>query len=313
MRVLLTGGAGFLGSHLSESLVEDGHEVVAVDNLCTSNRSNVEHLRNEERFELREKDVLEGVELDGELDYVLHFASRASPNNYQNHPIHTLRTNSEATLDLLELADMKDAKFMFASTSEIYGNPEQHPQTESYNGNVNPVGPRACYDEAKRFGEAATVSYDMKHGVDYRMVRIFNTYGPRLNPDDGRVISNFLTQALRGDPLTVYGDGSQTRSFCYVDDLIRGIRKAMGSDKGEIFNLGNPDEYTIKRLAEIVQEVTDTDSEIVHKELPEDDPERRRPDISRARERLGWQPQVRLKEGLRNTAKYYSKNTDDTV
>lgn len=306
MKILLTGGAGFIGSHLSEKLLEDGHEVIVIDNLCSSNKSNIEHLLGRENFEFKNQDVLDEVKLESDLDFVLHFASRASPDNYQEYPIHTMRTNSEGTLKMLELADRKDAKFMFASTSEVYGNPEAHPQREDYNGNVNPVGPRSCYDEGKRFGEAATVSYDMKNSIDYRIIRIFNTYGPRLRKDDGRVISNFLTQALNDEPLTVYGDGSQTRSFCFIDDLVNGIIKAMDSEKGEIFNLGNPDEFTILELAEKVQEVIETDSEITYQELPEDDPERRRPDISRAKEELGWEPEIKLEEGLKRTAEYLS-------
>ncbi|MFB6158475.1 MAG: UDP-glucuronic acid decarboxylase family protein [Candidatus Nanohalobium sp.] len=304
MRVLLTGGAGFIGSHLTEKLLEQGNEVIVVDDLSSGQASNIEHLKNREDFEFRDQDVLDDLEIDGELDYVLHFASRASPNDYQEHPIHTLRTNSEGTLKMLELADEHDAKFMYSSTSEVYGNPEEHPQTEEYNGNVNPVGPRACYDEGKRFGEAAIVSYDMKHSIDYRIIRIFNTYGPRLRKEDGRVISNFLDQALNDRPLTVYGDGTQTRSFCYIDDLVNGIREAMDSEKGEIFNLGNPDEYTILELAEKVQEVIETESEITHQELPEDDPEKRKPDISKAREKLGWEPEVSLEKGLKQTAEY---------
>ncbi len=305
MRVLLTGGAGFIGSHLTESLLEDGHEVVVVDNLSSGQESNIDHLKDEENFTFKNQDVLEDLEIEGKLDYVLHFASRASPDDYQEHPIHTLRTNSEGTLKMLELADEHEAKFMYSSTSEVYGNPEVHPQTEDYNGNVNPVGPRACYDEGKRFGEAAIVSYDMKQGIDYRIIRIFNSYGPRLKAEDGRVISNFLNQALNDEPLTVYGDGKQTRSFCYVDDLVNGIRKAMESEKGEIFNLGNPDEYTILELAKKVQEVLDTESEIVHQELPEDDPEKRRPDITSAKEKLGWTPEISLEKGLKKTARYY--------
>jgi nucleoside-diphosphate-sugar epimerase len=305
MRVLLTGGAGFIGSHLAESLLEDGHEVIVADNLSSGQDTNIDHLKSEENFIFKNQDILDNLKIDGELDYVLHFASRASPDDYQKHPIHTLRTNSEGTLKMLELADKHDAKFIYSSTSEVYGNPEEHPQKEEYNGNVNPVGPRACYDEGKRFGEAAITSYDMKHGIDYRIIRIFNTYGPRLKAEDGRVISNFLNQALNNEPLTVYGDGEQTRSFCYIDDLVNGIRKAMESEKGEIFNLGNPDEYTILELAEKVQEVLDTESEMVHQELPEDDPEKRKPNISKAREKLGWEPEVSLEKGLKKTADYY--------
>jgi nucleoside-diphosphate-sugar epimerase len=305
MRVLLTGGAGFIGSHLTERLLEEGNEVIVVDNLASGQRSNIDHLKDRENFSFKNQDVLDELEVEGELDYVMHFASRASPNDYQKHPIHTLRTNSEGTLKMLELADEHNAKFIYSSTSEVYGNPEEHPQTEEYNGNVNTVGPRACYDEGKRFGEATIVSYDMKNGIDYRIIRIFNTYGPRLKKEDGRVISNFINQALNNEPLTVYGDGKQTRSFCYIDDLVNGIRKAMNSEKGEIFNLGNPDEYTILDLAEKVQKVIGTESEVVHQELPEDDPEKRKPDISKVRGKLDWEPEVSLEKGLKKTAEYY--------
>jgi UDP-glucuronate decarboxylase len=307
MRILITGGGGFIGSHLTESLLEDSHEVTAIDNFCTSDKSNVKQLVENEDFKLIEKDLLEEFELEKNYDYILHFASRASPDNYQEFPIHTLRTNSEGTLKMLRIADEHDAKFLYSSTSEIYGNPEEHPQTEEYNGNVNPVGPRACYDEGKRFGEAAITSYDSKNEVDYRIIRIFNTYGPRLQRDDGRVISNFLTQALNNEPITVYGEGNQTRSFCYIDDLVRGIRKSMDSKSGEIFNLGNPEEHSIIELAWKVREVIDTESGIVHQELPEDDPEKRKPDISKVRNKLDWEPETTLEEGLKETAKYYSQ------
>lgn len=306
MKILLTGGAGFIGSHLAESLLDDGHDLIVIDNISSGQESNIEHLKSRKKFTFKNQDVLGDIEINSDLDYVLHFASRASPDDYQKHPIHTLKTNSEGTLKMLKLADEHDAKFMYSSTSEVYGNPEVHPQTEDYNGNVNTTGPRSCYDEGKRFGEAAIKSYDMKYGIDYRIIRIFNTYGPRLKAEDGRVISNFLNQALNDEPLTVYGDGTQTRSFCYVDDLVNGIRKAMDSEKGGIFNLGNPDEYTILELAEKVQEVIDTESEIVHQELPEDDPEKRRPDISRGKEKLDWKPEVELENGLKKTAEYYS-------
>lgn len=311
MKVLLTGGAGFIGSHLTESLLKDGHEVTVIDNYCSSQESNIEFLKNNEELNVKEKDVLDDLKFDRSFDYILHFASRASPENYRKHPIHTLRTNSEGTLKMLELAGRHDAKFMYASTSEIYGNPKVHPQTEDYNGNVNTTGPRSCYDEGKRFGEAAIKSYDMKYNIDYRIIRIFNTYGPRLRKEDGRVISNFINQAINDEPLTVYGDGKQTRSFCYIEDLVDGIKKAMESEKGEIFNLGNPDEYTILELAEKVQKTVDTKSEIVHQELPEDDPERRKPDISKARKRLDWAPKVGLEKGLKKTAEYYSNKNDE--
>jgi dTDP-glucose 4,6-dehydratase len=305
MRILLSGGAGFIGSHLSERLLEEGHQVVAIDDLSSGRESNISHLSDNDGFEFKDQDILEDLEINGNIDYVLHFASRAAPKDYQEHPIHTLRTNSEGTLYLLKLADENDAKFLYASTSEVYGDPEEHPQTEEYNGNVNTTGPRSCYDESKRLGEAAIKSYDMKHGIDYRIIRIFNTYGPRLKKNDGRVISNFLNQALNDEPLTVYGDGKQTRSFCYIDDLVNGILKAMKSKKGEIFNLGNPDEYTILELAEKVQKVVDTESEITFHDLPQDDPSKRKPDITKAKEKLEWKPKIDLKKGLKKTARYY--------
>lgn len=305
MRALITGGAGFLGSHLADALVADGHEVIIIDDLSTGRRANIRHLLDEDAVKFHHQDVLDLVSVSGDLDYVLHLASRASPPDYQGSPIHTLRTNSEGTLNMVELAADHDAKFLYTSTSEIYGDPEVHPQPESYNGNVSTTGPRACYDEGKRFGEAVVTSYAREHGLDWRIVRIFNTYGPRMRPDDGRVISNFLVQALNGDPITVYGYGSQTRSFCYVDDLMRGIRAVMDADSGTLTNLGNPDEISILELAETVQAAVDTDSEIVHQELPEDDPSKRKPDISRARRELDWEPEVPLRDGLRDTADHF--------
>lgn len=306
MKILVTGGAGFIGSHLSERILKKNHEVVAVDSFCSSHRQNIQDFEYNEDFALIEQDVLEPLEVE-DLDYVLHFASRASPVDYQDNPVHTLRTNSEGTLKLLELANENGARFLYASTSEVYGDPEVHPQPEEYNGNVNFTGPRACYDEGKRFGEAAITSYARKNTLDYRIVRIFNTYGPRMRPEDGRVVSNFITQALRGEPLTVYGDGFQTRSFCYVDDLIDGILKLMEAESGTILNLGNPEEYTIKELAEKVKEMTGSDSNIIHEKLPEDDPERRKPDISRAEEVLEWNPDTGLEEGLESTVEYFKE------
>lgn len=305
MHVLITGGGGFIGSHLADALLDKGHDVTVVDSFCSARKANVEHLKEEEDFTLIEEDVLDPFTLDESVDYVMHFASRASPPDYQEHPIHTLKTNSEGTLKMLELAREHGAAFMYASTSEVYGDPEVHPQVEEYHGNVSTTGPRACYDEAKRFGEAAATSFARKHGLDYRIVRIFNTYGPRMRPDDGRVVSSFVTQALRGEPLTVYGDGEQTRSFCYIEDLVEGIVSAMDSESGGLFNLGNPEEYAIKELAEIVVEVTATESEIVHEELPEDDPSRRKPDISKARDELDWEPGIGLRDGLERTASYF--------
>lgn len=305
MRILITGGGGFIGSHLSENLLQDGNEVIVVDNFCSSNEENIEHLKDREDFRLIKKDVLTHLNINQEIDYVMHFASRASPKDYQENPIHTLRTNTEGTLKMLELADRYDAKFMYASTSEVYGDPEVHPQNEEYWGHVNPNGPRACYDEGKRCGEATIASFAKKKNLDYRIIRIFNTYGPRMMKDDGRVITNFLTQAIENEPLTVYGDGSQTRSFCYVDDLVRGIKKAMESETGEIFNLGNPEEHSIQELAEIIKDLVQTDSKITYKKLPEDDPQRRKPDINRARSRLNWDPKINLRKGLKKTKTYY--------
>lgn len=303
--VLITGGGGFIGSHLTDKLLDEGKRVIAVDNFCSSNKSNVEHLEDNENFKLIQKDILTHLNIEEDIDYVLHFASRASPKDYQENPIHTLRTNTEGTLKMLELADKHDAKFMYASTSEVYGDPEEHPQTEEYWGNVNPNGPRACYDEGKRCGEATIASFAKKNNLDYRIIRIFNTYGPRMMEDDGRVITNFINQALENEPITVYGDGKQTRSFCYIDDLINGIRKAMKSEHGEIFNLGNPDEKTILELAEKIQEIIDTESKITHQELPEDDPEKRKPDITKAKNQLNWEPKINLGEGLKKTTDYY--------
>lgn len=303
--VLITGGGGFIGSHLTDRLLDEGKKVIAVDNFCSSNKSNVEHLEDNENFKLIQKDILTHLNIEEDIDYVLHFASRASPKDYQENPIHTLRTNTEGTLKMLELADRHEAKFMYASTSEVYGDPEQHPQTEDYWGNVNPNGPRACYDEGKRCGEATIASYAKKNNLDYRIIRIFNTYGPRMMEDDGRVITNFINQALENEPITVYGDGKQTRSFCYIDDLVNGIRKAMKSEHGGIFNLGNPDEKTILELAETIREIIDTDSEITFHDLPEDDPEKRKPDITKAKKNLDWEPKISLEKGLKKTTEHY--------
>lgn len=301
MKVLIAGGGGFIGSHLADSLLEDGHNVTVVDNFCSGQRSNLDNAQNHDSFTLIEQDILEPMDFHKSFDHVLHLASRASPPDYQDHPIHTMRTNSEGTLQLVHLADEMNASFLYASTSEVYGDPENHPQDESYNGNVNPIGPRACYDEAKRYGEALITSYARENNLDWNMIRIFNTYGPRLREDDGRVISNFVSQALNDEPLTVYGDGSQTRSFCYIDDLIRGIRKVMDYDDNDVFNLGNPDETTILELAKTVQDVIDTESEIIFEDLPEDDPSQRKPDMEKTRTILDFQAKTSLKTGLRKT------------
>jgi len=305
VRVLITGAAGFLGSHLCDRFIDDGHSVVGMDNLVTGSPDNVAHLIGHERFRFVDHDVTEFVYVEGELDGVLHLASPASPADYLELPIKTLKVGSLGTHKVLGVAKAKGARFLLASTSEVYGDPQVNPQPESYWGHVNPIGPRGVYDEAKRFAEAMAMAYQRTHGVDARIARIFNTYGPRMRPNDGRVISNFIVQALRGQPITVYGDGSQTRSFCYVDDLIEGLYRLFGSDVSGPVNLGNPSEYTIAELAEIVREETGSDSEIEHLPLPEDDPQVRRPDIGRARSELGWEPGVSFRDGLRRTIEYF--------
>ncbi|MFO7278922.1 MAG: SDR family oxidoreductase [Thermoanaerobacterales bacterium] len=306
-RVVVTGGAGFLGSHLCEALLDRGDEVVALDNLLTGDVANIEHLFARPGFTFVRHDVSTFIWVPGPVDAVLHFASPASPRDYLEMPIQTLKVGSLGTHNSLGLAKAKGARFLLASTSEVYGDPQVHPQHESYWGHVNPVGPRGVYDEAKRFAEAMTMAYHRYHGLDVRIVRIFNTYGPRMRVDDGRVVSNFLVQALQGKPLTVYGDGSQTRSFCYVDDEIRGVLDLLDSDVTGPVNIGNPDEYTVRELAELVLEVTGSSSEIVHEPLPADDPAQRRPDITLARTALGWRPEVDLREGLARTADWFRR------
>ncbi len=311
MRIVVTGGAGFLGSHVCDRLIAEGHTVVAVDNLATGRVANIEHLFGNEAFRFDRHDVTNYVWIPGAVDVVIHMASPASPIDYLNLPIQTLKVGSLGTHNALGLAREKGARFVLASTSEVYGDPERHPQDESYWGHVNPVGPRGVYDEAKRFAEAMTMAYHRAHGMDVRIARIFNTYGPRLRPSDGRVVSSLLAQALAGEPLTVFGSGEQTRSFCYVDDLVEGLMALIGSDYVGPVNLGNPDEYTINELARMVLEVTGSSSEIVHRALPEDDPTRRRPDISLARRVTGgWEPRVPLREGLRLTADWLVGNPD---
>ena len=306
-RAVVTGGAGFLGSHLCEALRARGWDVVAIDNLLTGRRENLESLEGDAGFEFIEHDVTEYVAVDGPVDAVLHFASPASPRDYREYPIKTLKVGSLGTHNTLGLAKDKGARYLLASTSEIYGDPAVHPQPESYWGNVNPVGPRGVYDEAKRFAEAMSLAYHRAHGLDVKIVRIFNTMGPRLRSGDGRVVSNFLNQAIDGKPLTVYGDGKQTRSFCYVADEVRGILALLDSGWTGPMNIGNPDEFTILELAEQVLEVTDSSSEILFEELPVDDPTRRRPDISLARRELGWRPEVDLREGLALTYDWYRR------
>jgi dTDP-glucose 4,6-dehydratase len=305
MRVLITGAAGFLGSHLSDRFLREGHEVVGLDNFITGSPDNVAHLTGNDRFKFVRHNISEFTYIAGGLDGVLHFASPASPIDYLELPIQTLKVGSVGTLNALGIAKAKGARFFLASTSEVYGDPLEHPQRESYWGNVNPIGPRGVYDEAKRFSEAMTMAYHRYHGIDTRIVRIFNTYGPRMRPHDGRVVSNFIVQALLGEPLTVYGEGSQTRSFCYVADEVEGIYQLFMRGDSEPMNIGNPDEYTVKQLAEIVIELTDSSSEIAYQPLPTDDPKVRKPDITRARRLLGWEPRVPVREGIERTVAYF--------
>ncbi len=303
--VLITGGAGFLGSHLCDLFIEKGYKVVAMDNLCTGDLRNIEHLFKHPDFEFYHHDVSKFVFVPGRLDYILHFASPASPIDYLKIPIQTLKVGSLGTHNLLGLARVKGARILVASTSEVYGDPLVHPQTEDYWGNVNPIGPRGVYDEAKRFQEAITMAYHTYHGLETRIVRIFNTYGPRMRLNDGRALPAFIGQALRGEELTVFGDGSQTRSFCYVDDLIDGIYRLLMSDYPYPVNIGNPQEITIRDFAEEIIRLTGTHQKIVYRPLPADDPKQRRPDISKAKEILGWEPKVDRAEGLKKTYEYF--------
>jgi dTDP-glucose 4,6-dehydratase len=305
MRIVVTGGAGFLGSHLCDRLLAEGHDVIAVDNLLTGNPRNIAHLADEKRFRFLRHDVTHFIFIDGPVDAVLHFASPASPIDYLELPIQTLKVGSLGTHNALGLAMAKKARFLLASTSECYGDPLVHPQPETYWGNVNPIGPRGVYDEAKRFAEAMTMAYQRHHGVQTRIVRIFNTYGERMRPRDGRVVPALICQALAGEPMTVFGDGSQTRSFCYVSDLIEGIYRLLQSDEKEPTNIGNPAELSVLDFARTIQKLTGTKSEIVHRPLPVDDPKVRQPDITKARTKLGWEPKVRLDDGLRRTIDYF--------
>ena len=305
MRVVITGAAGFHGSHLSDRFLAEGSEVVGVDNLITGNADNLAHLERETRFTFIRQDVSRALTVDGKVDGVLHFASPASPIDYLEHPIATLDVGSLGTRNALELARSHGARFFMASTSEVYGDPLEHPQRETYWGNVNPIGPRSVYDEAKRFSEALTMAYHRELGLDTRIVRIFNTYGPRMRPRDGRVVSNFIVQALAGEPLTIYGDGSQSRSFCYVSDEVDGIYRLFIQGDAEPTNVGNPDEFTVRQLADLILELTGSKSTIVSMALPTDDPKVRRPDITKAREKLGWSPQVPLREGLKRTIDWF--------
>jgi len=312
VRAVITGGAGFLGSHLCDYLIEKGWDVLCLDNLITGLESNVGHLLNHDRFRMARQDVTRYIQVDGPVDYVLHFASPASPVDYSRLPIQTLKVGALGTHNTLGLALAKKARYLLASTSEAYGDPQVTPQPETYWGHVNPIGPRGVYDEAKRFAEAMTMAYHRAHGVHTHIVRIFNTYGPRMRLNDGRALPNFLHQALTGQPITVYGDGSQTRSFCYVSDLVEGIYRLMVSEEHEPVNIGNPQEITLLEFAQRVKALTGTKSEIVFQPLPVDDPKRRCPDISKARRLLNWEPKVGLDEGLRLTLDFFRKQLATT-
>ena len=312
-RVLITGAAGFLGSHLCDRFIAEGMEVLGMDNLITGSMENLEHLMGNPKFTFFNNDVSNFVHVPGELDYILHFASPASPIDYLKIPIQTLKVSSLGTHNLLGLALNKKARILVASTSEVYGDPLVHPQTEEYWGNVNPVGPRGVYDEAKRFMEAMTMAYHTYHGLETRIVRIFNTYGPRMRLNDGRVLPAFIGQALRGEDLTIFGDGSQTRSFCYVDDLIEGIYRLLMSDHAEPVNIGNPHEITISEFAEEIMELTGTDRKVNYKELPVNDPMQRQPDISKAKSLLGWEPKVMRAEGLKRTYEWFKSLPDERL
>ncbi len=305
MRIVVTGGAGFIGSHLCARLLKDGHQVIAVDNLITGSRRNIAQLLGHPAFSFLEHDVVQPLDLPTEA--IFHLASPASPKGYMEHPVETALVNSQGTYQLLEMARRQRARFLLASTSEAYGDPQEHPQVEGYWGHVNPVGPRACYDESKRFGEALTVTFVRAHDLDARIIRIFNTYGPHSDPDDGRIVPNFITQALAGEPMTVYGDGAQTRSLCYVEDLVEGILAVMFADglQGEVTNLGNPEEHTVLEYAHLIRRLCRSNSSIEFRPLPQDDPTKRCPDITKARTRLGWEPRVGLEEGLRRTIEWF--------
>jgi len=305
---LITGGAGFIGNHLCELLLNKGLKVICMDNFITGDRKNIERLKENDRFTLMECDVSEHITVDTNIDYIFHFASPASPIDYQEIPIQTLKVGSLGTHNTLGLALKKKARYLLASTSEVYGDPKVNPQPESYWGNVNPIGVRGCYDEAKRFSEALVMAYHRIHNIDTKIVRIFNTYGPRMRKDDGRAVPNFINQALNNQPMTVYGNGKQTRSFCYIEDLIEGIYKLMMSDINDPTNLGNPDEHTVLEFAEIIKSLSESDSKIVFNDLPVDDPHVRCPDISKARKELLWQPKVKLKDGLKKTIEWFKSN-----
>ncbi|MCA9399003.1 MAG: SDR family oxidoreductase [Candidatus Omnitrophica bacterium] len=307
--VVITGGAGFLGSHLCDQFIADGLKVICVDNLITGNLNNIKHLEKNKNFEFVKHDVSKEIKLPGKVDYVMHFASPASPVDYLKYPIPTLKVGSLGTHNTLGLAKLKKARFLMASTSEVYGDPEVHPQKEDYWGHVNPVGPRGCYDEAKRFAEAIVMGYHRYHKIDTKIVRIFNTYGPRMRINDGRVVPNFIYQALHNKPITVYGKGNQTRSFCYYSDLRDGIIKLLYSDVNTPVNIGNPGEFTILEFAQLVIKMSGTKSKIVYKPLPTDDPKQRQPDISKAKKHLKWKPKVDLKTGLNETIRWFKENS----
>jgi len=311
-KVLITGAAGFIGSHLCDRFIKEGFYVIGIDSFLTGSPDNIAHLIGNERFKFIKYDVTNFIYIPDEIDIILHFACPASPVDYLNHPIHTMKVDSLGTINTLGLAKAKKARYIFASTSEVYGDPQVHPQPETYWGNVNPIGIRSVYDEAKRFSEALTMAYYRKHHLDTRIVRIFNTYGPRMRMNDGRVVPNFITQSLKNEPITVYGDGPQTRSFCYIDDLVEGIFRIATMDKlnGEVINLGNPDEYKIIDFAQIIKELTNSKSPIVFKELPQDDPKQRKPDIAKVKITLQWKPKISLNEGLKKTINWFKDKID---
>lgn len=304
MNILITGGSGFVGSYLCEKLINDGHEIIVVDNLLTGSTENINHLMHNENFSFIEHDVQNHIEIENKVDYVLHFASAASPKAYTEHPVNTLKAGSVGTINTLGLAKKHDAEYLLASTSEVYGDPLISPQTEEYWGNVNPNGERSMYDEAKRFAEAAVATYSRSYDLKTKIVRIFNTYGPRMQLNDGRVVTNFIVQALKNENITIYGDGSQTRSFSYVEDTVAGIISLMNSSEYDVFNIGNPNEMTVGQLAEKIVELTDSTSEIKYLELPNDDPKQRKPDITKAKTKLNWEPKVNLEDGLTKTIKW---------
>ena len=304
MNIVITGGSGFVGSYLCEKLINDGHEIIVVDNLLTGSTENINHLMHNENFSFIEHDVQNHIEIENKVDYVLHFASAASPKAYTEHPVNTLKAGSVGTINTLGLAKKHDAEYLLASTSEVYGDPLISPQTEEYWGNVNPNGERSMYDEAKRFAEAAVATYSRSYDLKTKIVRIFNTYGPRMQLNDGRVVTNFIVQALKNENITIYGDGSQTRSFSYVEDTIAGIISLMNSSEYDVFNIGNPNEMTVGQLAEKIIELTNSTSEIKYLELPNDDPKQRKPDITKAKTKLNWEPKVNLEDGLTKTIKW---------